>query len=100
MISWHRKATSIHCSPSLRDDRERWYKERVRSDPGKALFVDSAFISCEVSHRSQKQQRPIEDFSDRVVVCVGVMESLLSLYGLFLVRKSKRQEIIDQWDYK
>lgn len=42
----------------------------------------------------------IDQFPDWLAVYIPVIEFILCLYGFYLLRKSKRQEIIDLWNYK
>lgn len=42
----------------------------------------------------------ISQLPDWIAVFIAVIEGLLCLYGLYLLRKEKRKEIIGLWDYK
>lgn len=42
----------------------------------------------------------IGELPDWTAIFIAVLEFMLCLYGFFLIRKKKRQEIIDFWDYK
>ena len=42
----------------------------------------------------------VTDLPDWITVFIVVIEFCLCLYGFFLIRKAKRQEIIDIWNYK
>ena len=42
----------------------------------------------------------LTELPDWISIYIGVIEFGLCLYGFYLIRKSKRQEIIDLWDYK
>lgn len=44
--------------------------------------------------------RGINNLPDWIAVYIAVIEFILCLYGFYLIRKQKRQEIIDLWDYK